>query len=162
MTAGIHTQVDASGGRAARRRGRSSAVDTYAGSLFEEVWRTLAETPYTSLPIKRVTALSALEFVRENIYRSARRTLVRRDDLLPEFDKLVHPVGICLRGTWTITERTPYSGYFRQGSRGLLIARASDGLGEHRPGRLRFLGLAGKLYPTTDPGHDDGDAEGTA
>lgn len=87
------------------------------------------------------------------IYRSARRTLHTSDDLLPPFDKLVHPVGICLRGTWRITEHTRYTGYFRQGSEGLLIARASDNMGENRPGRLRFMGLAGKLYPTSDPHH---------
>jgi hypothetical protein len=128
-------------------------VSAYAGSRFADVWRAVAEAPYEHYPLKRVGPLSAIEFVRKNIYRSARRTLVRRDDLLGDFDKLVHPVGICLRGTWQISEPTRYTGYFRTGSKGLLIARASDGMGEYRPGKLRFLGIAGKLYPTSDAGH---------
>jgi hypothetical protein len=73
--------------------------------------------------------------------------------VLPPFRKLVHPYGIALRGSWRITRETPFTGYFATGREALIIARASDALGEHRAGKLRFLGLAGKLYPTTNPHH---------
>ncbi|HEX5658888.1 MAG TPA: hypothetical protein VFX59_16955 [Polyangiales bacterium] len=82
--------------------------------------------------------------------RDGERTLRDEADLLPEFDKLVHPVGIAMRGVWHVTEPNPYSGYFRQDSMALIIARASDAVGEYRPGKLRFMGIAGKLWPTLD------------
>lgn len=128
----------------------------YAGSRFSDVWEAVTSDAYEQLPQRIVGVRDVLSLrTLRGIYRSAQRTLRSREDLLPPFQKLVHPVGICLRGTWRITERTHYTGYFRQGSEGLLIARASDNMGENRPDRLRFLGLAGKLYPTRDPAHDE-------
>jgi hypothetical protein len=53
-------------------------------------------------------------------------------------------------GTWQITECTEYTGYFGQGSTGLVIARYSVG-GAIRRGQPRSLALVGKLYPTRDP-----------
>ena len=35
----------------------------------------------------------------------------------------MHPNGICLTGLWQITEDTGYSGYFRNGSRALVVGR---------------------------------------
>jgi hypothetical protein len=133
------------------RRATSAAAPTQpdAGSRFSEVWSAITSDPYEQLP-QRIVGPSDILSLRTlgRIYRSAQRTLQSRADLLPPFDKLVHPVGICMRGTWRITECSRYTGYFRQGSEGLLIARASDNMGENRPSHLRFLGLAGKLYPT--------------
>jgi hypothetical protein len=63
----------------------------------------------------------------------------------------LHPNGVCLLGTWLITEPTQYSGYFRQGQSGLVIARYSTCCTETRRGRSRSLALVGKVYPTTDP-----------
>lgn len=142
------------GTRRKRVRSDEDPSKPYEGSRFAEVWNAVRSDPYAELPQKIIDArqVFSLETL-VGIYRSAQRTLSSHADLLPPFQKLVHPVGICLRGTWRITERTPYSGFFRQGSEGLLIARASDNMGESRPGRLRFLGLAGKLYPTNDPDH---------
>jgi hypothetical protein len=71
------------------------------------------------------------------------------------FDKLVHPNGICLSGTWNVTEPSAYTGYFAQGSRGLIIARASVALSDTTAGNYRGFGLAGKIFPTDDPGHAD-------
>ncbi len=123
------------------------------GSRFADVWRVVAADAYDALPDRRVRLTSLSSRFVEQLYAAARRTLARPDDLLPPFDKLVHPTGICLRGVWRITEQTPYTGLFRAGTEALIIARASDALGEYRPGRLRLLGLAGKLYPTSDPDH---------
>lgn len=126
----------------------------YAGSRFKDVWDAVCSDPYERLPEHVVTLREVLHWrTLWDIYLASRRTLNDPHDLLPAFDKPVHPVGICLRGTWEVTEPNPYTGYFRAGSKGLLIARASDNMGEHRAGRLRFLALAGKLYPTTDPEH---------
>jgi hypothetical protein len=71
-------------------------------------------------------------------------------DILPRFQKLVHPVGACLAGTWTITEQNPYSGYFAKGSKGQIIIRASEAMGNPEVGSWRGFGLAGKIFPTVD------------
>jgi hypothetical protein len=76
------------------------------------------------------------------------------------FRRIIHPNGICLTGLWEISEQTPYSGYFRGGSRALLVGRYSTCCKETRRGRERSLSLVGKLFPTTDPGH--GEPLGTA
>jgi hypothetical protein len=136
-------------------RGRPAERADYAGSRFAEVWRTVAAAPYGALPDRRLGLRDLPRLIAKGIYAAARRTLTTREDLLPPFEKLVHPSGICLRGTWHITEPTSYTGLFATGSAGLIIARASDALGEHRAGKLRFLGLAGKLYDTTDPDHPE-------
>jgi len=125
----------------------------YRGSRFADVWRAVSADPYDALPDKRLGLASLPELISKGIYRAARRTLTTRADLLAPFDKLVHPVGICLRGTWLIDDSTRYTGLFKTGSKALIIARASDALGEQRPGKLRFLGMAGKLWPSDDPNH---------
>jgi hypothetical protein len=71
------------------------------------------------------------------------------------FRRLIHPNGICLLGYWEISEPTPYTGYFRQGSRALLVARYSTCCKETRRGRKRSLSMVGKLFPTTDPDHPE-------
>jgi hypothetical protein len=126
----------------------------YRGSRFADVWRAVSADPYDALPEKRLGLSSVPELISKSIYRAARRTLETRADLLPAFDKLVHTVGICLRGTWTIDDTTRYTGLFKTGSKGLIIARASDAMGEQRAGKLRFMGLAGKLWATHDPDHE--------
>jgi hypothetical protein len=123
------------------------------GSRFAEVWGAVTSDPYVRLPQRRLGWRDLKTLLPTRLLHDGERTLQDRRDLLPEFDKLVHPLGIALRGVWHVTEPTPYAGYFRQGSMGLLIARASDALGEYRPGKLRFLGLAGKLFPTLDEKH---------
>jgi hypothetical protein len=126
----------------------------YRGSRFMDVWRTLQADAYDELPEHRVGPRDVRAwFEQAALLRAAKRTLDTRADLLPPFRKLVHPLGIALRGTWRITRETPYTGYFAAGREALIIARASDAIGETRPGKLRFLGLAGKLYPTANPEH---------
>ncbi|HET8706406.1 MAG TPA: hypothetical protein VFM46_08905, partial [Pseudomonadales bacterium] len=66
-------------------------------------------------------------------------------------EKLVHSNGICFAGKWTITETTPYSGYFKKSATGLLIGRASTALSETERGQPRAFGFAGKLFPTLNP-----------
>ena len=50
---------------------------------------------------------------------------------------------------WYISD----GGFFKPGSRALIIGRYSTCCTETRRGRYRSLALAGKLYPTADPEH---------
>ena len=78
----------------------------------------------------------------------ANRTLKDSDDYYPRLEKLVHSNGACFTGTWNITEASPYSGYFKNGSTGLFIGRASTALTETERGDARGFGFAGKIFPT--------------
>src|SRR5262245_1092578 len=133
----------------------------YAGSRFADVRDAIFANPY-SRPFERfpVTLGSllrgALAFGKPwQFLAAARRTVASDADLRwgPDrkgFRRLLHPSGVCLIGMWEITEETPYSGYFRKGSRGLVIARYSSST-ETRRGHARSLALVGRIYPTTDP-----------
>jgi hypothetical protein len=70
------------------------------------------------------------------------------------FRRLVRPHGVCVTGIWAITADNPYSGYFKQGSQGLVIARISAGVTMTLRGRRRSYGIALKLYPTVDETHE--------
>jgi hypothetical protein len=140
----------------------------YAGSSFREVRDALFADPYYGvwgapgalpLPRYRVTLGSVLTgLLRPGGYsflQAARRTAASRADLRwgPDrrgFRRLLHPNGVCLTGTWEVYAHTDYSGYFRQGSEGLVIARYSTCCGETRRGQRRSLAMVGKVYPTTD------------
>jgi hypothetical protein len=129
---------------------RTVAADpAYQGSSFSNVWSQVESDPY-ALPHYSVTLASFYGFFRNYLLENSRRTLNDFDDLLPRFNKLLHPNGICLAGTWNITEQNPYTGAFRPGSR-LFIARASTALTRTTSGDYRAFGLAGKVFPTLDP-----------
>jgi hypothetical protein len=120
-------------------------------SAFADVWREVSSDPYERLPRYSVTLTSFFQGFRYQLARSGARTIANQRDLLPRFRKLIRPNGICLAGTWNITEPSPYSGLFRTGARALLIARASVAFGETESGAYRAFGLAGKVFPTLDP-----------
>lgn len=120
-------------------------------SSFDEVWDQIASDPYVALPHIPVTLDAFYQNWHDHLTDAAKRTLAVTDDLLPRFDKLLHPNGICLRGTWHIDATTPYTGYFATGSRGLFIGRASTALTPVRRGEYRAFGFAGKIFPTLDP-----------
>jgi hypothetical protein len=119
-------------------------------STFEEVWTATQEGRYLSLPQHPVTNASFFAAGVNRLKNSVDRTLNNQADVLPYFQKLLHPIGICYAGTWSITEKNPYTGYFAEGSEGLIIARASEALGQPFRGDYRSFGLAGKIFPTTD------------
>jgi hypothetical protein len=135
----------------------------YRGSRFSEVRDALFANPYQKLPVYQVTLGSVLRGLlsfgrRYHFLQAARRTVDSAADLRWGTDRkgwrrLVHPNGVCLTGMWEITEETPWSGYFRQGSRALLVGRYSTCCTETRRGHSRSLALVGKLFPTTDPHH---------
>lgn len=137
----------------------------FNGSRYAEVRDAIFANPYQKIwgaegnpPFERFPA-SFFNVVR-GLVTAARRTLKSDADLRwgPDrkgFRRLLHPNGICLTGMWEITEETPYSGYFRKGSRGLVITRYSTCCTETRRGHKRSLSMVGRIYPTTDPEHAD-------
>jgi hypothetical protein len=146
----------------------------YRGSRFSEVHEALFANPYQKvwggpreppLPVYDVTLPSvlrgALPFGPPYFFRQAvARAVDSKADLRwgadrKGFRRIIHPNGICLTGLWEISEQTPYSGYFRTGSRALAVCRYSTCCKETRRGNERSLSLVGKLFPTTDPGHGE-------
>lgn len=89
---------------------------------------------------------------------AAKRTLRSRADLRwgPDgkgFRRLVHGMGICLKGKWEIDPNwtgAAYTGYFAPGKVGRVIARYSLGGNDPRNRHYRSLGLVGKLFPEYD------------
>jgi hypothetical protein len=143
----------------------------YAGSRFTEVQKAIFADPYqplwgapgaTPLPQYQATLRSLLTgLLGRGPYQfraAAERTVDSGADLRwgPDrkgFRRLVHPNGVCLTGAWQIDADTPYSGYFRKGSRALVVARYSTCCDECRRGYTRSLSMVGKLFPTTDENH---------
>lgn len=83
--------------------------------------------------------------------QDAKRTIAETADYYDRVKKLLHPNGICLTGTWEITEPSVYTGYFAQGKKALMIARASTAMGDTQTPHKRGFGFAGKLFPTENP-----------
>src|SRR6266478_6263916 len=116
----------------------------YAGSRFSDVREALFANPYQrtwgaagepALPVHPVTLSSLLYGILPGgppyAFRQATaRAVDSAADLRwgPDrkgFRRLVHPNGICLTGLWQITQDSGYSGYFRNGSRALIVGRYS-------------------------------------
>lgn len=127
---------------------------SYEGSKVSDVWDVTSLIRYNALPQIKVNMKRLKKWGQNKLEQSANRTLDNRSDVLPYFEKLVHANGVCLRGTWSITEKTPYSGYFKNGAKGIIISRASSALSKTQKGDNRSLGLAGKIYPTLDINHN--------
>jgi hypothetical protein len=144
----------------------------YNGSYFRDVRDAIFANPYQKvwggegepLPLYKARTLDLLRgifpFGKRYLFgQASERTVDSHADLRwgPDrmgFRRIIHPNGICLTGLWEITADTEYSGYFKSGSRGLVVGRYSTCCGEVRRGDLRALALVGKLFPTDDPGHD--------
>jgi hypothetical protein len=118
---------------------------------YQKVWGAAGELPFARFPV-------TLGSVLKGLLSAAKRTVASNADLRwgPDgngYRRLLHPNGIGLTGVWEINEETPYSGYFRKGSRGLAIGRYSTCCTETRRGHTRSLALVGRIYPTLDPQH---------
>ena len=118
---------------------------------FQEVWNEVNSDPLETLPQNKVSYGQLFDGARDIIFEDASRTLVEHSDIREYYDKLAHPNGVCLKGIWEIETQNPYSGYFKQGSKALIIARASSALSETKRGETRAFGMAGKLFATLDP-----------
>src|ERR1044072_2666985 len=145
---------------------------SYNGSRFVEVRDAIFANPYQKiwggpnepeLPKYDVTLTSVLRgilpFGKRYLFRQAVQRAVDSHSALrcgndrTGFRLLLHPNGVCLTGRWKITEKTNYSGYFRQNSEALVVARYSTCCTEVLRGHTRSLALVGKLFPTTDANH---------
>ena len=118
---------------------------------FNEIWKEVVSDPLDKLPYNRVSFGQLFKWGENIILNDAKRTLVNQQDILKPFNKLAHPNGICLKGTWEIDTKNPYSGYFKQGSKALIIARASTALSNTSSDGIRAFGFAGKLFASTNP-----------
>jgi hypothetical protein len=148
------------------RRYRGSRFSEVRDALFanpyQKVWGSTGEPP---LPTYGVTLPGVLRgilpFGSPYFFRQAvARAVDSRADLRwgPDgkgFRRIIHPNGICLTGLWEISAETPYSGYFRSGSRALVVGRYSTCCRETRRSHERSLSLVGKLFPTTEPDHSE-------
>ncbi len=146
----------------------------YQGSRFRDVKAALFANPYQKvwgaagepeLPLYRVT--------NRNVYTGSlpggrppqfKLASIRTLDSLADlrwgedgrgFRRFVRPHGVCVTGIWEVTEDNPYSGYFRKGSRGLVIARISLAVTLTLAGRRRSYGFVFKVYPTMDENHEE-------
>jgi hypothetical protein len=125
--------------------------NSYQGSTFKEVRDQVFSDPYPTLPLHVVTLGSFFHGLKNVLLKATQRALNDPSDIAPYFQKLVHPNGVALAGTWHITEKSPYTGYFSQGSTALIIARCSVLQYKTTRGNTRAFGFAGKVFPTTDP-----------
>lgn len=118
---------------------------------FEAVWEQIKSDPVTKLPQVKVSYRKLVAQGKNVILSDAKRTLNSHSDILPFFEKLAHPNGVCFKGVWNITTPNKYSGYFKQNTKALIIVRASSALSNTKSGQLRSFGFAGKIFPTMDP-----------
>ena len=123
----------------------------YRATSFNEVWNQVASDSYKELPQTEVSYFKLSNSKEDVILKDAHRTLSDRSDILEPFEKLAHPNGICFSGVWEIDMPNIYSGEFKQGSKSLIIARASTALSNTKSGSTRAFGFAGKLFPTINP-----------
>lgn len=136
--------------------GQVLAADGYTGSTFAEVQAAVWRQPYATLPrwpVDSHTLGETGDSPDNHLRAAAIRTLKDRSDLR-EFRrdrKLFQASGICFAGEWRIDTATPWTGLFAEGTRALLIMRASVSLGETQRGAKRAFALAGKIFPTLDP-----------
>ena len=151
-----------------------------APDSYDEVKRAVFSEPYygdawgaperRALPNYRQTLGSLLRGLfplgKRLFLQAAERTVRSRADLRwgadrKGFRRLLHPMGICLTGSWRITaapEGAAYTGYFAKGAEGRIIGRYSTGGSEARGGHYRSLALVGKIYPKAGPGPQPPDA----
>ncbi len=126
-------------------------IETSKSNQFKAVWDQIKSDPVKKLPQVKVSYSKLAARGKNIILSDAKRTLESNADILPQFEKLAHPNGICFKGTWNITAPNKYSGYFRKDTNALIIVRASSALSNTKSGELRSFGFAGKIFPTTNP-----------
>lgn len=118
---------------------------------FQDIWNQVSSDPYNKLPQDKVSFWKLFSWDRDIILESSQRTLRNHADILEPFEKLAHPNGICFKGIWEIDTNNRYSGYFKNDTKALIIARASSALSNTRRGETRAFGFAGKIFPTMNP-----------
>lgn len=119
-------------------------VFEYHGTTYQYVKDAAWSGPYEQLPTHK--GLRPGKFIQ--FLNDSARNMHDRRDIRPKYDKLIHSHGICFAGTWRIDQNSPYTGYFKKGSEGLLIARGSVAGPLTKRGFLRSFGFGGKIFPT--------------
>jgi hypothetical protein len=134
--------------------------DAVFANPYQRVWGASGNAPLERFPVTFMSLVKGLlpGGGKWQFLAAARRVLASDSDLRwgPDgkgYRRLLHANGICMTGRWEVTEDTPYTGYFRRGSRGLIIARYSTCCTETRRGHTRSLSMIGRIYPTTDANH---------
>jgi len=136
---------------------------SYQGSSFQQVLKVIsdANAPLKSkkeldefaayksgqlphYPVNAMTVFSSSPA----LLKDAQRTVSERHDYYDYLPKKLHANGVCLIGEWQVDQPSVYSGYFKQGSRGLFIGRASVTMNEIHRGSKRGFGFAEKIFPT--------------
>lgn len=130
---------------------KKSGVASEYKTSFNEVWNQVKSDTLKELPQNNVSFFKLFSHEEDKILKDAKRTLDDRSDILKPFEKLAHPNGICFKGIWEIESQNIYSGYFKKGSKALIIARASTAMSNTKSGSKRAFGFAGKLFPTMIP-----------
>ncbi len=115
---------------------------------FQSVWKQITSDPLEKLPQDKVSYSRLFSGGKDIITRNSQRTLDTHANILPSFNKLAHPNGVCFKGVWNIHADNKYSGYFKKNSNGLIIVRASSAMSNTRRGEIRSFGFAGKIFPT--------------
>lgn len=134
--------------------------DAIFANPYQKVWGAPGNTPLERFPVTLMPLLKGMPGKAWNFLNAAKRVLASDSDLRwgPDgkgYQRLLHTNAVCMTGMWEVTEDTPYTGYFRKGSRGLMITRYSTCCGETRRGNTRSLSMIGRVYATTDPNHPE-------
>ena len=129
----------------------NAEANGYNGSTFREVRDQVFSDPYDTLPSYEITLGSFYSGLKNALLTACRRALIDERDIVDHFQRLVHPSGIALTGKWSMTEPSPYTGLFKQGTEALVIARCSVLLYKTLQDDFRGFAFAGKIFPTLDP-----------
>jgi len=121
----------------------SDTAESDYKTSFNDVWNQVKSDELKQLPLNEISF-----FKLGSLLANSQRTLDNHADILEPFEKLAHPNGICFKGIWEIESKNIYSGYFKKGSKALLVARASTAMSNTQSGATRAFGFAGKLFPT--------------
>jgi hypothetical protein len=134
--------------------------DAIFANPYQKVWGASGNAPLERFPVTFMPLLKGMLPGGKawHFLAAAKRVLASDADLRwgPDgkgFRRMLHANAVCMTGVWEVTADTPYTGYFRKGSRGLLIVRYSTCCTETRRGNTRSLSMIGRIYPTTDPDH---------
>ena len=125
--------------------------DAIFANPYQEGWGAKGNAPLERFPVTFLPLIKGMlpGGASWQFLSAARRVLASDSDLRwgPDgkgYRRLLHANAICMTGLLEITEDTPYTGYFRKGSRGLIIARYSTCCTETRRGNMRSLSMIGR------------------
>lgn len=140
----------------------------YTGSSFNEVMDVISssQAPVSSekeqnelnvylnhqLPQYPVNMLSIFSPFKDQLSKDAVRTMNERFDYYDRLEKRLHSNGVCVSGTWNISEATiGFGGALKGGTKGLFVGRISVAMEETVNSEKRGFGFAGKVFPTMNP-----------